>query len=289
MNINKIFIEKIKKFIYEDSKLIKIFTHHNVKYNIEKLLEALLIILTTGISYRDVQQFTPIHWNTIYSSLRERIRPRAGYKFNVKLTKYNVLNNVFNKTINIYLDNMKTYNAHYYTDTTFVCNKLGEDLVSNNPQIKKHKTSKISIISDDFNIPISISIDTGSKHDVSIIKEQLTDLHNKEPLLFNSTNVLIADGAYDSNPLRELSKKLKLKDVITNKNIRNCKDKEKLKTLTLSLYEKMLLRKRICVEHVINRFKKFKRINIRFDRYSKHFINFIYMGALLIIFKCTKL
>jgi hypothetical protein len=28
------------------------------------------------------------------------------------------------------------------------------------------------------NIPISISIDTGSKHDVSIIKEQLTDLHN---------------------------------------------------------------------------------------------------------------
>ena len=68
---------------------------------------------------------------------------------------------------------------------------MGEDLVSNNPQItglhskpccrfatKKHKTSKISIISDDFNIPISISIDTGSKHDVSIIKEQLTDLHN---------------------------------------------------------------------------------------------------------------
>jgi len=90
--------------------------------------------------------------------------------------------------------------------------------------------------------------------------------------------------------------------VITNKNIRNCKDKEKLKTLTLTLYEKMLLRKRICVEHVINRFKKFKRLNIppcvarlvvasqqRFDRYSKHFINFIYMGALLIIFKCTKL
>ncbi len=77
--------------------------------------------------------------------------------------------------------------------------------------------------------------------------------------------------------------------MITNKNIRNCKDKEKLKTLTLTLYEKMLLRKRICVEHVINRFKKFKRLNIRFDRYSKHFSNFIYLGALLIIFKCTKL
>ncbi len=276
MNINNLFIEKIKKFIYDDPKLAKIFTHHNVKYNIEDLLGPLLIILNKGITYRDVQQFTHIHWNTIY-------------KFNIKLTKYNVLSNAFNKTVNIYLDHMKTSNSQYYTDTTFVCNKLGEDLVSNNPQIKKHKTSKISIISDDFNIPISISIDTGSKHDVSIIKEQLTDLHNKEPLLFNSTNVLIADGAYNSNPLRELSKKLKLKDVITNKNIRNCKDKEKLKTLTLTLYERLLLRKRICVEHVINRFKKFKRINIRFDRYSKHFSNFIYLGALLIIFKCTKL
>ncbi len=102
----------------------------------------------------------------------------AGYKFNVKLTKYNVLSNAFNETVNIYLDNMKTSNSQYYTDTTFVCNKLGEDLVSNNPQIKKHKTSKISIISDNFNIPISITIDTGSKHDVSIIREQLTDLHN---------------------------------------------------------------------------------------------------------------
>ncbi len=67
---------------------------------------------------------------------------------------------------------------------------------------------------------------------------------------------------------------MRQKDVITNKNIRNCKDKENLETLTL--YEKMLLRKRICVEHVINRFKKFKRINIRFDRYSKHFSNYIY-------------
>ena len=34
-------------------------------------------------------------------------------------------------------------------DTTFVCNKLDENLVSNNPQAK---TSKISIILDNFNI-----------------------------------------------------------------------------------------------------------------------------------------
>ena len=51
---------------------------------------------------------------------------------------------------------MKNTSTTYFTDTTFICNKLGEDLTSNNPQIKKHKTSKISIISDDFNIPLEI-------------------------------------------------------------------------------------------------------------------------------------
>lgn len=276
MDINKLFIEKIKKFIYDDPKLTKIFTHYNVKYTLDDLINPLLCVLINGISYRNIQQYTRIHWNTIY-------------KFNIKLTKYNILSNIYNDTITLYLNHMKTNNCNYYTDTTFVCNKLGEELVSYNPQIKKHKTSKISIISDDFNVPLSIHIDTGIKHDVTIIKEQLVDLHNKEPLLFNSTNVLIADGAYDSNPLRELARKLKLKKVITNKNIRNIKDKTKIDALQIPLYDKLLLRKRICVEHVINRFKKIKRLNIRFDRYSAFFSNFVYMGALLIILRITKL
>jgi hypothetical protein len=83
--------------------------------------------------------------------------PKRHYKFNLKLIKYNI----FNKTINSYLNEMKNTSTTYFTDTTFICNKLGKDLTSNNPQIKKHKTCKISIITDDFNIPLSIRIDTG--------------------------------------------------------------------------------------------------------------------------------
>ncbi len=107
MNINNLFIEKIKKFIYNDPKLAKIFTHHNVKYNIEDLLNPLLLILNKGITYRDVQQFTHIHWNTIY-------------KFNVKLTKYNVLSNAFNETVNIYLDNLNITNCISYDNGAII-------------------------------------------------------------------------------------------------------------------------------------------------------------------------
>ena len=140
-NNDEIIIKKVKELITNDKQLSKIFTHHKIKYSIDELLKNILIILKTGISYRDIQQFTSINWNTIY-------------KFKLKLTKYNIFEKIFNKTIDSYLNEMKTTNASYFTDTTFICNKLGEDFVSNNPQIKKHKTSKISIISDDFNIPL---------------------------------------------------------------------------------------------------------------------------------------
>ena len=68
------------------------------------------------------------------------------------MIKYNIFENIFDKSVNSYLNEMKNTNMCYFTDTTFICNKLGEDLVANNPQIKKHKTSKISIITDDFNV-----------------------------------------------------------------------------------------------------------------------------------------
>jgi hypothetical protein len=183
----------IEEYIISVPFLKSKFTHHNIKYSIGKLIDNIIIILKTGISYRDIQKYTKIHWNTIY-------------KFKLKLVKYNIFEKLFNKTINTYITEMgntsKLYYSFFqkhirpsgYTDTTFICNKLGEDLASYNPQVKKHKTSKISIISDDFNIPISIKFDTGATHDVTILKEQLLDFHKNYPLLCNQTNTIIADG-----------------------------------------------------------------------------------------------
>jgi len=248
INNEDLLIKKVKDFIFNDNKLYKIFTHHKVKYSIDVMMKNILIILKTGISYRDIQKYTTINWNTIY-------------KFNLKITKYNIFEKIFNKTIDDYLNEMNNNHTSYFTDTTFICNKLGEDLVSNNPQIKKHKTSKISVISDDFNIPLSIKFDSGIIHDSTIIKEQLLEMHQRHPQIFNPTNILIADGAYDSIPLQKLTGKLNLKKLVTNKNIRNLRDKVKIGQLKMNLYDKMLLRKRICVEHVINKYKKFKRIH----------------------------
>ena len=82
----------------------------------------------------------------------------------------------------------------------------------------------------------------------------MDNFHKNYPLLCNQTNTIIADGAYDSKPLHTLIKELNFKNMITNKNIRNLKDISKLDNLKLNKYNKMLLKKRGCVEHSIKNF-----------------------------------
>ena len=160
-NINVKLANMIEEYIISVPFLKSKFTHHNIKYSIGKLIDNIIIILKTGISYRDIQKYTKIHWNTIYKFklklvkyslyeaynknkvlmymfLKETIRPKG----------YNIFEKLFNKTINTYITEMgntsKLYYSFFqkhirpsgYTDTTFICNKLGEDLASYNPQVK---------------------------------------------------------------------------------------------------------------------------------------------------------
>jgi hypothetical protein len=269
-----------------DSKLIKLiedhindkillklkFNHHNQKYKINELLKCIIIILKTGISYRNISNITTINWNTIY-------------KFHCKLIKYNIFEDTYDKCVKKYLTDLNIKTHYLNIDTTFVCNKLGMEDVSFNQQIKKHKTTKISIISDDFNVPISVITSTGSVHDSLILDKQLDKLYDKQPIIFNNKNILLADAAYDSSILREKVKKLNLGILFTNKNIRNSK-KEITK---YTLYEKLLLNKRVNVEHTINTYKQLKRCQIRYDKHIRTFNSFVFLAALRILINKTNI
>jgi hypothetical protein len=65
------------------------------------MLINVIIILKTGISYRNVSDYTHINWNTIY-------------KFKLKLVKYNIFEKLFNKTINEYITEMGNNSKQYY-------------------------------------------------------------------------------------------------------------------------------------------------------------------------------
>ena len=86
-------IKSVNKYINNNPHLLKIFNYHRTKYTIDELLIHIIFILKNGISFRAIQNYTKIHWNTIY-------------KFHLKLEKYNIFENIYKQNIKIYLKEM---------------------------------------------------------------------------------------------------------------------------------------------------------------------------------------
>jgi transposase len=263
-----ILISLIEKNINNNPKLHKSFNHPNRKYKTNELLKYVLEILRTGIPFRNIK--ANMHWCTIYN-------------FFQKLINSGVIYDTYQKNISQYLNKLDKIPNYNKTDTTFICNKLGENFVSFNPQVKKHKTSKISIITDDYDIPISISVNTGSTHDSTILNSQLDELHKAHPILFNNNKILLADAAYDSQKLRDTTAKLNFGKVLTYKNIRNGK-KSTLEE-SYSMTDNLILKKRIGIEHNFSNYKQYRRCQLRYDRIEKNFTGFVYLASLAILIK----
>ena len=121
------------------------------------------------------------------------------------------------------------------------------DMISNNSQLKKHKTTKISIITDTFNVPLDISVSDSCTHDSVIISNQIKNLAITKPLLCDNNNILIGDAAYDSSKLKTELKELKIGELISGFNNRNTKDPNKIRKHTFT--EKMILKTRGQIEH----------------------------------------
>jgi len=52
-----------------------------------------------------------------------------------------------------------------------------------------------------------------------------------------------------------------------------------------NIYDFLLLKKRITIEHIINNFKQLRRCQLRYDKYIKSFNSFVYLASLSILIK----
>ena len=268
-------IKNIINYINSDIKLKLVFNHPNRKYNLKLLLKFVIQILTLGLSYRNVVNFSNkhIHWNTIY-------------KFTIKLQKYNVISLCYYDTIRKYINkNLKNKSNILLTDTTIISNKLGIDKIGYNPQQPKHKVSKISLITDVSGIPLLANIYNGSTYDTKILDNQLNIFIDKHKMLLTNNNILLGDAGYDSNKLKLKVIDNKIGLLLTARNKRNIKDKIKLDALKLSEDNKNLLKKRIKIEHINAQLKQYKRISIRYDKYAINYQLFIHLACIDIILK----
>ena len=264
-------VYKINNLINKNINLNKIFNYKtkNRKYSNKTLIKCIIDILKDGISFRNIGKYKKIYWQTIY-------------KFYCKLIQNNVIKIIFDNIVNDY--NKKNINNNIFiTDTTLIPNKLGINDIGYNPQYPKHKSCKISIISDINGIPLNINCSAGNVNDSKILYNQLDDLQNTNSYLLNNNNILLGDAGYDSNKIRDKLNTIKFGKLLAAKNKRNIKNKIKLESIKLSLEEKKILKKRIKIEHTNAHLKQYKRVSIRYDKYISHYINFIYLACINII------
>ncbi len=86
-------------------------------------------------------------------------------------------------------------------------------------------------------------------YDASLCIEHINNIANNYPLLCSNDKLIVADTAYDSLHIRDTLVKNKIGKLICDRNKRNTKDPDKLKTYRLNLHTKMLLKQLSKIEH----------------------------------------
>lgn len=216
-----------------------------------------------------------------------------NWKFlsNLKLCKskskyhYKTIYNKFRlwSTLNVFKNAFYNYSTNIKTnllliDATSINNKYGSENVVINPEHKKKKITKLSLITNKkgfiysvmpFDVKTHYTNYSTSIHDVKMINDTLINTHNinNESKYFH----LLADKAYKTQEKYELDNK-KIKIITPDK-------KNSIKKNTIFLNEKLKIRTRI--ENTNCSIKKYERIIMRKNRKIKYYMSFVYLACLL--------
>jgi hypothetical protein len=198
----------------------------------------------------------------------ESIYKISKSQLHITFTKWSN-NDVFKNAYESFLKRYRLFikNDIAYIDTTTIFNKYGylDTVGMNTYESKKHKSNKVSIIANEIGIPLGINIGKGNIHDIKLLMDTLP-----KNIIFNT---LYADKSYVS---RQLKENLLLRNI---KIITPTKKNQKVKNTKEEQYE---LKNRMKIEHVNNRLKQNRSLNIRYTKDIKSFESLIYLGCLKI-------
>ena len=113
---------------------------------------------------------------------------------------------------------------NYFVDSSLIANKYGYS-----PKLKKHKSTKISIICDENVNPIDVMCYQSNTHDSKIFMSQLNNIEKKNNVhLLNNKNVIIGNSAHHSSILNKKVADMKFGKLVAPFNKQNTKDSKKL-------------------------------------------------------------
>lgn len=176
--------------------------------------------------------------------------------------------NIFKDTWSIILHIYQTFKLDFddlFIDASHIKNVLGTESIGSNHYDRYRNGTKLSIITDDEGIPISIKLDKSSVHDIDMLIPTLDNVD------VSTTCNLIGDKGYISDPIQKELYKNKCINLITQKK-KNMKTKNTKNELAK-------LKKRVIIEHTFAWIKSYKRIRNRYDKKLQIFESFIYFVA----------
>ena len=243
------------------------FSNKHQKYKLDEYLTDILFVLKTGIAWRDLRSH--INWNSVY-------------KIYIKLNTFNIFSISYTSLLHKYIQRSPNKKLRYIlTDTSFIPNKHGHNVVGYNKFYNRKKGTKISLITDSNGIALDVKCYSGNRYDSTILLDQFRNCnlvqynHNA-----NQNYYFIADAGYDCHAIREKVIDMNYVPLI-RQNKRRIKDKNKI--IILSKSKKEILKKRIKVENTFNKLKVNRRLLNRYDSKIETFKGFIYLALIKII------
>lgn len=145
---------------------------------------------------------------------------------------------------------------------------MGSELISITPGSRKHKGTKIHVISTENKIPVGITFSDAKTHDSKMVLDTI------KTIKFSTKGAtILADKGYVGEKLRVYLKLQKINFLAVPK-----KDMKK----KLTPLQKLKMEKRPRIEHFFSSLKRFQRINTRMDRSINSFSSFCFIALLVI-------
>jgi transposase len=138
---------------------------------------------------------------------------------------------------------------------------------------KRGKGTKLMAVADRAGLPIAISVESASPHEVRLVESTLKSRFTKE-----CPGKLIGDRAYDSDPLDERLRQQGIELIAPHKANRK-------KPRTQDGRPLRRYRNRWKIERLFAWLQNFRRIQTRHERILENYLAFVLLGCMIILFR----
>lgn len=212
-------------------------------------INAVCYVLKTGVPWRDLPaEFGP--WKTAYNRFRS-------------WSKESAWQTIFQLISNNAIDDICSLDGSIVRAHQDSCGGKGGPQGNCIGKSVGGNSTKIHAVVNEKKKPIFVGITAGQVHDVAVASEIIHNIQGK---------AVIADKAYDSNPLIDLIESKGMEAVIMPKE--NRKEKRDI--------NKKVYSKRYLVECFFHDIKRFRRLASRYEKRGQHFFSMLCIACTLL-------